>query len=533
LFRQVIARVIARPSDRLALIVTVGVLLPFALRLVLALWWSLHGLPPINVDGDDALLELSTLRATTGEQLLGPYSRFDWHHPGPAYFYLLAPIYALVGHNALGLHWGALLINAASAAALLLLARRWGGPRLLYPVAAALAVHVAVFGAQRLSHPWNPFVAVLPFGLYLLLAGRLVTGDPRPLPGLVALGSFLVQTHLGYAPPVVLLAAASGVLALTRPAVPGEGVLPIGYRPDRLPAQSLAAATLFAVALWAPVVGEQLAEPPGNLALLWRFFVEPEVPRPPFAEVASGWALHVVGPALAAGATFDGIARILVGAALGLAQVALLIAALRRSPPTGAAVYRHGLAALGLVGLGASVLSAVQVRGEVEWYLLLWVGILVLLNWAVAAGGLAPPGALRVGAAAIVVGATAISLIQIGRAGAPEETAASHRIDQLYATLADAPAPTLVEIASPAQWQVAAGLVLRMQKEGHPVSVDGAGRAAFGPAFLPTGRERAVVTVAPAAAGAPAGAVALAAVDDVLLLETEPGARVAQANSAN
>ena len=30
-----------------------------------------------------------------GRQLLGPYSRFGFHHPGPAYFYASVPLYVL------------------------------------------------------------------------------------------------------------------------------------------------------------------------------------------------------------------------------------------------------------------------------------------------------------------------------------------------------------------------------------------------------------------------------------------------------
>src|SRR5437016_3928499 len=41
---------------------------------------------------DAALIELYTMSATRGEQLLGPYSRFRWHHPGPAMFYALVPL---------------------------------------------------------------------------------------------------------------------------------------------------------------------------------------------------------------------------------------------------------------------------------------------------------------------------------------------------------------------------------------------------------------------------------------------------------
>jgi len=50
--------------------------------------------PEIVVSDDLAVAELYTLRASRGQQLVGSYSRFRFHHPGPAQFYFLAPFYA-------------------------------------------------------------------------------------------------------------------------------------------------------------------------------------------------------------------------------------------------------------------------------------------------------------------------------------------------------------------------------------------------------------------------------------------------------
>ena len=56
---------------------------------------------------DMAVIESYTLLASRAELLLGAYSRFQWHHPGPLYFYLLAPFYALSGEKTAGLDAGA------------------------------------------------------------------------------------------------------------------------------------------------------------------------------------------------------------------------------------------------------------------------------------------------------------------------------------------------------------------------------------------------------------------------------------------
>jgi hypothetical protein len=46
-----------------------------------------------------------------GALLVGPYSRFGWHHPGPLYFYLLAPWYWMSGLHTAGMQAGAFAIN--------------------------------------------------------------------------------------------------------------------------------------------------------------------------------------------------------------------------------------------------------------------------------------------------------------------------------------------------------------------------------------------------------------------------------------
>src|SRR5258708_25869797 len=50
--------------------------------------------------GDPAVIESYTWMASKGELLLGPYSRFQWHHPGPLYFFWMVPFYLLSGSRA-------------------------------------------------------------------------------------------------------------------------------------------------------------------------------------------------------------------------------------------------------------------------------------------------------------------------------------------------------------------------------------------------------------------------------------------------
>ncbi|HEY3078423.1 MAG TPA: hypothetical protein VGM69_00810, partial [Chloroflexota bacterium] len=155
---------------------------PLLVKAAQALWWWTAGIPPLYVGGDDALIELYTLHATRGEQLLGPHARFGFHQPGPSYYYLQAPLYLLLGKHSIALHYGALLINLAALAATLWLAARTGVGWLAYALAAGLVVWIGIFGQARLSHPLTPFVIMLPYGAALLLCVRLAQGSLWALP---------------------------------------------------------------------------------------------------------------------------------------------------------------------------------------------------------------------------------------------------------------------------------------------------------------------------------------------------------------
>ena len=69
---------------------------------------------PIITDADIAVGEVYVELATRGNLLVGAYSRFGWHHPGPLPFYLTAPLYAASGHQAATVYSAATLINLSA-----------------------------------------------------------------------------------------------------------------------------------------------------------------------------------------------------------------------------------------------------------------------------------------------------------------------------------------------------------------------------------------------------------------------------------
>src|SRR6516164_9762469 len=74
---------------------------------------------PVVTSEDIAVTELYTDLASHGRLLLGPYSRFGWHHPGPVYFYLQAPLYAASNRAGASLFLGAMAINVVALAIVL------------------------------------------------------------------------------------------------------------------------------------------------------------------------------------------------------------------------------------------------------------------------------------------------------------------------------------------------------------------------------------------------------------------------------
>src|SRR5215211_2466333 len=97
---------------------------------------------------DDALLELRTADVGSRSVLLGPYSRFGWHHPGPSLFYVLALPYRLLGRPSVALPLTAVAINLVAVVGIAVLAYRRGGRTLLVAVLLVVEVYLATLG------PW-------------------------------------------------------------------------------------------------------------------------------------------------------------------------------------------------------------------------------------------------------------------------------------------------------------------------------------------------------------------------------------------
>src|SRR5262245_56675304 len=170
------------------------VLMPFVV-LVVAL---LHIGGRSHAVSDQALDELLTRDVGRYSVLLGPFSRDDWSHPGPAMFYVLAVPYRLTGSRSIGLWIGAALINGSAVATMALVAKRHGGTALMMLTLLGSAIVMHTLGADFLRDPWNPYLPVFLFGALVFLVWAMTCGDAWAFPVATAVASFCAQTHISY-----------------------------------------------------------------------------------------------------------------------------------------------------------------------------------------------------------------------------------------------------------------------------------------------------------------------------------------------
>jgi len=220
---------------------------------------------------DPASVQLM-VRDVFGSQtpLVGAYSR-GFNHPGPAFFYALAPLSRLAGGATWALSVGAALIQGAAGAALAWLCLRRAGPWFAAVMVGALGLGYLAFDfGGQFTDAWNPFAAYPWFLVMLVLAWGFATGHRYDIVGLAAAGSFVVQCHVGYLPlvgAVVLWSVAVAVWSRRSSADAGTAVDAPSWR--RVAAWAAGVLAL----MWLPPVVEQLRHgSDGNLALIWRYF---------------------------------------------------------------------------------------------------------------------------------------------------------------------------------------------------------------------------------------------------------------------
>jgi len=255
------------------------VLLPFFV-LAVVLVVTRNDFLPI---GDYALTELQVRNIGRHEVLTGLYSRGVWSHPGPLYFYLIAPFYWLTGGASIGMGLATVAINAASIGGIAFIAWRRGGTAMLLCALLGGALVMRTMGPEFLFDPWNNYVVTLPYGLLLFATWATICGERWALVLATIVASFLAQTHVGFVLlvlPLVALGAAWMVLPILR----------CGADPNerRSTLRWLALAVAVAVTLWLPPLYDLLTNPSSNVRKVWRYFTTSEEGT---HSVTSGWRI--------------------------------------------------------------------------------------------------------------------------------------------------------------------------------------------------------------------------------------------------
>ncbi|MEP7051147.1 MAG: hypothetical protein ABJB12_12385 [Pseudomonadota bacterium] len=468
----------------LILLVTAAPFVPGALQ------FFRLGVPDVLAFGDNATLEIRTLNVLHGTQLLGPYSRFGWSHPGPAFFYLAFPVYELFHQHGPALNVFVLACNFTAAIALVINADKLRGELFALATALLLAMYAAVGARFGLSEDWNPVVPVLPLALLLLLSVRIAQGAIEILPWFLFVASAMVQTHLGFLPATVFLFVAASLFGI-RP-FRGQRLWQTARR--RVALSGLMAALVLLVS-WAPPAYENFTAHPGNLSTLWTFFSSPHQAEHSVREAIQAVAKELaVFPLAVAGLFLDRArdADITVCGALALAETGALAFAVwfgfRRRDRT-AAVFC--CLVLGLIAV--SVVSARAVRGEMKDYLLTWVSVvgltahIAVLSLVFREGG-APAWERRARTMLCVIGLPLLGL-SLWRAGdkpmfQPHDADLERVAEQLEAYLraSHIERPTL-HVATRGTWPKMAGLALSLYKHDVPVAVEDAWLSLVGPRF--------------------------------------------------
>ena len=213
--------------------------------------------------GDLSVIRLRALDVgTSNTPLVGPYSRFQWNHPGPSLSFAFAPWVRLFGTSGVGILIGAFVANLAAMFGAAWVARR-SSKVMFFLTSIVLAAFVLLAQSGELFNPWNPFVVVLPLFAALIAAWATFRGDRVAAVVLVIAASFAIQGHIGAAP--------LGVLALL---IGGGGLLYAIVRSQGEERRDFVTTSLIAVGVmfvcWIPPLLDQLFGT-GNLGRLVEF----------------------------------------------------------------------------------------------------------------------------------------------------------------------------------------------------------------------------------------------------------------------
>lgn len=424
--------------------------------------------------GDMAQAELHMRGFFAHPPLVGAAGRivddtgFQGSHPGPSLWFAMLPVYLLGGRTSASLMAAVVSVHLVAAAAALWLARRRFGGSGVIVVALVILLFVRSSGPDFVIEPWNPWLALLPFLVFVLVVDEVINhqGSWRWVVAAVVTGSHCVQCHAGYALVVGVAFVAMLVALLRRRDTRGVGA---GFGALGL--------------MWLLPLVDQLRREPGNIEILLQHFTSPDEPTIGIGEAIRIMAtqFNVLGPWLTGSggsppaetwARWPGFA----------AFVVLLVLARRRAVKTGdRAIGTLLLTSIG--GIAVACLSILRIFGSYLDYTIRWVWILsgltvvmsllaVVRSARVQTFRKLPGGSVWVGVVAAVAVITSVSLAVNARMpGAVDSEVVEAVVPQLEPRVGDD--TVLVHLWDPYTLDATGfGTVLELERRGRSMRVD-------------------------------------------------------------
>jgi hypothetical protein len=311
---------------------------------------------------------------------IGPFGPNGGSHPGPMSFYALWPGWRLFGGSSYGLFASTVALDIIAMGLALWMGLRRGGRTLLLAVAAVLALLTRAYGAFLLTLPWNPYLPVLWWFVFVLAVWSVLADDLAMLPVVVVAGSLCMQTHISY------LGLVGGLVLVTVIVLAWTGFRRRGADETRRRVlRWTAISAAVGGVLWIPPFIDQFAHSPGNLGIIRDYFS-----RPPDATIGFsrgvGVLLAQLDPwkLLTHTLVHDGGALEVTGSRVPGALFLLVFGA---SVIVSWQLRRRLLLLLDgviVVALALGLISSARIFGTVWFYLLLWAwGIVALMMFAI------------------------------------------------------------------------------------------------------------------------------------------------------
>lgn len=240
--------------------------------------------------GDMAQAELHMRGFFSNPPLVGAAGRivsdtgFQGSHPGPGLWVAMLPVYLIGGRSAHALLAAAASVHIVSVVLAVRLAFHRGGRLLAVLTALAALLVIRASGPDFMVEPWNPWLAILPFAVFVFLIGEVVAPIASAkhkrlsLIAAVIVGSYCLQCHAGYAVLVVgALVASIAVWVRDECRTTESKFLGISQSWSKI-RSGLFLGSFALLVVWSPVFIDQWRRSPGNLSILWEHFVTPSEP---------------------------------------------------------------------------------------------------------------------------------------------------------------------------------------------------------------------------------------------------------------